>query len=59
MGKGRVVVYCKVTGGIVSIWVTFGCGSGLIVLRVQSSCLMVMIAVEQDNKSFQLSYHKP
>ena len=23
--KGRVVVYCKVTGGIVSIGVTLGC----------------------------------
>ena len=46
MGEGRVVVSCKVRGGMVSIGLTFGYWNRLIVLHVQSSCVMVMIVVE-------------
>ena len=41
-------MYCKVRGGIVGTYrgVTFSCRSGLIVLVVESSCVIVMIVVE-------------
>jgi hypothetical protein len=39
--------WIEVRGGMVSIGLMFGCWSKLIVLHVQSSCVMVIIVVQK------------